>query len=177
MKILDIGCGNNKYPDAVGMDRAQLPEVDIVQDIEQFPYPFHDDAFDMVVMQHVLEHVSRENMANIKIIEECYRILKPAGTLMVEVPLGHWLWFDPTHKNYVGHWYWNYFSHDFPLNYYTNARFELTKAEVVGLHGIRGIERFTQLMNTCYQRSPGLVERLINFLNLDIAVKYVLRKV
>jgi predicted SAM-dependent methyltransferase len=177
MKILDIGCGANKYPDAVGIDRVQLPEVDVKWDIEQFPYPFKNGAFDMVVMQHVLEHVSREDMKNVKIIEECYRLLKPAGTLVVEVPLGQWLLFDPTHKNYVGHWYWNYFSHDFPLNYYTDARFKLVKADVIGLHGVRGIERFTRLLNQMYQKSPGAVERLVNFLNLDIAVKYELKKV
>ena len=52
MKILDIGCGNNKYPDAVGMDLVKLPNVDVVHSFLNMPYPFESESFDMVVMQH-----------------------------------------------------------------------------------------------------------------------------
>ena len=124
-----------------------------------------------------IKHVPRYKQYSIKIIEECYRLLKPNGTLLVEVPIGQWLMYDPTHVNYVGFWYWKYFSNDFPLNYYTDARFELVKADVVGLHGINGIKIFTGFVNRLYQKTPAGIERLINFLNLDIAVKYELRKV
>jgi predicted SAM-dependent methyltransferase len=177
MKYLDIGCGNNKYIGAIGMDRVKLPGVDIVHDMESFPYPFEDNTFDKVIMQHVLEHVSKENMNNIKIIEEIYRILKPGGLLKVEVPIGQWFHFDPTHKNYVGRWYWSYFSEDFPLNYYTHARFELMESKVVGLHCVKGIEMFTPFLDKLYQITPNGIERLINFLNVDVAIKYELKKV
>lgn len=176
-QILDIGCGNNKYPCSLGMDRVKLPSVDIIHDIEDFPYPFINNSFDTIVMQHVLEHVSKENMANIKIIEEAHRLLRPKGTLIVEIPLGPCFNFDPTHKNYVGYWYWNYFSEDFPLNYYTHARFKLKSAEIVGLHGIPKIEKLTKLANKAYQITPAGIERLICFLNMDMFVKYTLEKV
>ena len=176
-RILDIGCGNNKYPNSIGMDRVKLPNVDIIHDMEDFPYPFINNSFDTIVMQHVLEHVSKENMANIKIIEEIYRLLRQNGTLIVEIPLGQCFLFDPTHKNYVGYRYWDYFSEDFPLNYYTHARLKLKSAEIVGFHGINGIERFTWLANKAYQITPSGIERLICFLNMDMFVKYTLEKV
>jgi len=181
MIILDIGCGNNKYKgdmhDTVtGLDKVALPGVDVIHDMEIFPYPFNTETFDKAIMQHSLEHVSRANRENIKIIEEVHRILKPSGTLIVEVPIGQWFYYDPTHTNYVGFWYWKYFSVDFPLNYYSNARFEMIRAELVGVHGLRHIEKFTSLLNLLYQKTPDGVERFINFINLDAAVRYTLKK-
>jgi len=180
MEILDIGCGNNKYNNnsdhVIGMDKVDLPNVDVIHDMEQFPYPFNDCSFEKVIMHHSLEHVSKENNTNIKIIEEIHRILKTNGLLIVEVPIGQWFLYDPTHKNYVGVWYWKYFSHDFPFNYYSSVRFDLQSAELIGLHGIYRIEKLTSLFNWMYQKVPSSIERFINFVNLDIAVKYTLRK-
>lgn len=178
MKILDIGCGKNKYKSrgdtVVGMDIILFPDVDFTHNMEDFPYPFGDGEFDKVVMQHSLEHVSKQN--NIKIIEEIHRILKPRGWLIVEVPIGQWYHYDPTHQNYVSSWYWKYFSSNFPLNYYSTARFNLIVSELVGIHGIRYIEHFTKVANWLYQQSPSGMERFINFINLDAAIKYNLKK-
>jgi len=172
MKILDIGCGANKHAgsDVTGMDIVNLSGVDIIHNIEIFPYPFEKSSFDTVIMHHVLEHVTRTNGTNIKVIEEVHRLLKPHGKLVVDVPIGQWFYYDPTHKNYVGYWYWKYFSHDFPLNYYTHARFNLKYAELVGIHGIKYIEKLTPVFNKLYQLSPEGMERFINFINLDAAI-------
>lgn len=181
MKTLDIGCGNNKHigngiEKVIGMDIVDLPGVDVIHDMELFPYPFDNLSFNTVVMHHSLEHVSKENKTNIIIIEEIYRILAPGGLLVVEVPIGQWFNYDPTHKNYVGYWYWKYFSSDFPLNFYTHARFDLVSAELVGVHGLKYIEWFTPIFNWMYHQSPDGLERFINFINLDVAIKYILRK-
>lgn len=56
---LDIGCGANKQgPDWVGMDLRPEPGVDIVHNLEQFPYPIPDDSCSLVTASHVLEHIS-----------------------------------------------------------------------------------------------------------------------
>lgn len=179
MRTLDIGCGNNKYEGnvretVIGMDKINLTGVNIIHDMEQFPYPFEDKTFNTVIMRHSLEHVSKDN--NIRIIEEVHRILSPGGLLSVEVPIGQWFHYDPTHKNYVGYWYWKYFSDNFPLNFYTKARFKLLNAELVGIHGIRYIDHLTFMFKWLYSRSPEGMERFINFMNLDAAVLYTLRK-
>jgi len=55
---LDIGCGANKNPGFVGMDIRPLPDVDIVQDVEEFPWPLPDESVLMAVCSHVVEHIN-----------------------------------------------------------------------------------------------------------------------
>lgn len=55
---LDIGCGANKQDGFVGMDIRELSGVDIVHNIEQFPYPLPDESCSMVIASHVLEHIN-----------------------------------------------------------------------------------------------------------------------
>src|SRR3989344_2310598 len=39
-KILDLGCGNHKIPESVGVDFVKIPGVDIVHNLNKIPYPF-----------------------------------------------------------------------------------------------------------------------------------------
>ena len=55
---LDIGCGANKQEGFVGIDIRELPGVDIVHNIEQFPWPLPDKSVSMAVASHVLEHIN-----------------------------------------------------------------------------------------------------------------------
>lgn len=45
--------------------------------------PFDDNAFNLVLCNHVLEHITNDKKA----MEELYRILKPGGTAILQVPL------------------------------------------------------------------------------------------
>jgi predicted SAM-dependent methyltransferase len=180
--ILDIGCGINKYKGkedevVIGIDRADTPAVDIVHDMEDFPYPFENQKFDKIVMHHTLEHVSRENMTNIKIIEEIYRLLKPNGILVVDVPIGGWFSYDPTHRNYVCYWYWLYFKPNFPLNYYSTARFEMIDYNVMQLCGVPFVGMLRPIVARLHKMNPGAIERIISFIKIDAAIQYKLRKV
>ena len=47
--------------------------------------PFEDDSFDIVFCNHVLEHVSDD----IKAMSEIYRVMKPGGWGILQVPLFH----------------------------------------------------------------------------------------
>lgn len=44
--ILDVGCGPNKTPGAVGIDALPLEGVDVVHNLNQFPYPFESNHFE-----------------------------------------------------------------------------------------------------------------------------------
>lgn len=55
--------------------------VDIKIDITQIPYP--DKTFDVIVCNHVLEHVEDDRQA----MRELFRVLKPGGWASLQVPL------------------------------------------------------------------------------------------
>ena len=102
---LDLGCGENKEPGFVGIDKQDLPGVDKVWDLEKgIPYP--DDSAAVVRARHALEHLSDP----IKIMTEIWRVLKDGGLLYFEIPStkGEGAHADPTHKSF-----WNKLSFAF----------------------------------------------------------------
>jgi len=54
---LDIGCGDNKQPGFVGMDYRDLPGVDIVHNVELFPWPLPDESVILSMCSHLVEHL------------------------------------------------------------------------------------------------------------------------
>ena len=57
------------------------PLADVQADICNLP--FYDQQFDWVVCNHVLEHIPNDKIA----MQEIYRVLKPGGTAILQVPL------------------------------------------------------------------------------------------
>ncbi|MEJ7713643.1 MAG: class I SAM-dependent methyltransferase [Pyrinomonadaceae bacterium] len=78
-KILDVGCGTNKFPGAIGLDYNPRTDADVIHDLGITPYPFTDNEFDEVISQHVVEHVP-DVMA---FMTELHRITKPGGLIRV----------------------------------------------------------------------------------------------
>lgn len=55
---LDVGCGATKQgPEWVGMDLRELPGVDIVHDVNLFPWPLPDECALRSVCSHLVEHI------------------------------------------------------------------------------------------------------------------------
>ena len=79
--IYDFGCGSYKSPSSIGIDRETNSAADIIADIEHLEGFVADGVADKVMMTHVLEHVNPLN-----VLRQAYRILKPGGTVRIEVP-------------------------------------------------------------------------------------------
>lgn len=96
--VLDIGCGLAKYRGAVGLDISADTDADIVHDLDAFPYPLQESAFDDVLMQDVIEHVAEP----IRLMEELHRICRPGARIQLRTP--HYssvlAYADPTHRHY-----------------------------------------------------------------------------
>lgn len=81
---LDIGCGEVKRENFVRLDKRKLPGIDIVHDLEVFPYPLPDDCCLTIVGSHLIEHIKpwfRHQMFN-----ELWRITKVGGRLALNTP-------------------------------------------------------------------------------------------
>jgi len=97
-KILNLGCGNRKYPGTVGVDIRKDVGADIVWDLSKTPYKFaKDESFDEVIIINTLEHL----LDPLPFMKEAYRILKTDGLLHIQVP--YWrsenFFIDPTHHH------------------------------------------------------------------------------
>lgn len=55
---LDLGCGQNKQQGFVGIDIEAHKGVDIVHDLELFPYPLPDECASFAVCSHLVEHIN-----------------------------------------------------------------------------------------------------------------------
>lgn len=94
-RVLDLGCGNGCYTVEIGRRAAYVCGVDIqMSHLQSFrqpiprlqaageSLPFAAESFDVVTMIEVLEH-TRSDTA---VLQECFRVLKPGGWLVLFVP-------------------------------------------------------------------------------------------
>lgn len=118
---LDIGCGPNKIPNTIGVDKRLIQGVDVVCDIER-ELPFKANSVDLIWMRHVIEHVG--NL--IGLMEEVYRVCRHGAAVEIVVPYytSRGAFRDPTHVRYIAEDTFQYF--ELPTDYgiRTNLRIE-----------------------------------------------------
>ena len=112
---LDVGCGGKKKSGWLGLDKRNLPGVDFVHDVEEFPWPLPDDSCSLLLMSHLWEHL--KPWKSIEVMDEMWRILRGEGRLMLTMPCGFSPGYiaDPTHCNPANSQTWEYFDPQFDL--------------------------------------------------------------
>ncbi|SDU08287.1 methyltransferase domain-containing protein [Halopseudomonas salegens] len=95
--LYDLGCGESPYKDFfltyadryVGVDwtgSLHNTKADIAADLNK-PFPIESDVADTIVSLSVLEHLCEpQNM-----LDEAFRILKPGGNIVLQVPWQWWI--------------------------------------------------------------------------------------
>ena len=114
MAKLDIGCGARKRgPDYIGVDRLDLPGVDVVGEVLDVLAAIPDGAIDEIYCSHFLEHIDDLD----GMLAEICRVLRRAGRLEVVVPHFSNPYFasDPTHRRAFGLYTFSYLAADAPL--------------------------------------------------------------
>lgn len=103
--VLDVGCWGFRQAGiaaAIGKNGLRHSGVDYSEpevlpppgydfrraDLNREAIPFGDDAFDLVVASHVLEHVVNP----VELFGELARVCRPGGTLYIEAPSERSLW-------------------------------------------------------------------------------------
>ena len=151
---LNLGSGGRPLKGYCNVDISDtIPDVDLVHNLDNMPWPFENDSIDEVVMAHCLEHLEDHNAA----MGEIHRILKPGTKAVISVP--HFTWqlafADPTHKHFFAHPTFYYY-----VNKGNYFHFKFTSCRVRILFGKRLslwnylIEPLANLFPTVYEQSP-----------------------
>lgn len=82
--VLNLGCGFAKFSarNVVNLDAYEVADPDVIWDLNKTPMPFEDKTFDLILANHILEHL--HNWWDC--FEDCARILKPRGKLEIWLP-------------------------------------------------------------------------------------------
>lgn len=126
--LLNLGCGSQPKAGYRGVDRFRGEHVDVVHDLNVFPYPFASDSVDGIWMFHVLEHLPD----TCGVMEELHRILKPRARADIFVPYYNSVGAhtDPTHVRFFTLQTLDYFEASSPYAYYSTARFRILAREL-----------------------------------------------
>ena len=103
MDKLNIGCGLDYKNGWINLDYDQNIKADVYFNLEDIytggKLPFKDKTFDLIVMFHVLEHLS----CPLPILNEVKRVCKVGGFIEIKVPCGRWVWDGLDHKREFGY--------------------------------------------------------------------------
>lgn len=73
MRKLNLGSGGRPLNEHINVDvSANAPLVDVVHDLDVYPWPFESDSIKEIVMAQCLEHLDDRNRA----MKEIHRILE-----------------------------------------------------------------------------------------------------
>jgi SAM-dependent methyltransferase len=125
-KVLDIGCGRNKFPGATGIDFAEQAGADVRHNLNAFPYPLADDAFDAIVLRNVIEHLADV----VKLMEEVHRVGRNGADVVITTPhfSSVYSYQDPTHVRHLAYDSLEYFVDETKhSNFYSSRRFVMVQ--------------------------------------------------
>jgi len=146
MVKLNLGAGADILPSYINHDIANLPGIEVVHDLNQYPWPWNENTVHEIKANDVLEHLRNFTRA----MEEIHRILVPGGKCHLRVP--YWnsccAHGDPTHQRSFHETTFYFFdpSTAYCQNrpYYTGARFRIVS------------EKFLLVPFSPYYSLPGI---------------------
>lgn len=111
---LDLACGQNKRPGFTGVDVAPGKGVDVVHDLEKYPWPFKGNSVDEAGISHYVEHVHDL----VSFMNELHRVMKPGAECAIIAPYYSSMraWQDPTHVRAISEATFLYFNQEWLKN-------------------------------------------------------------
>jgi len=133
---LNIGCGNKKINGFIGLDKFKCDGADYICDIENEKLPFPDNTFSYILLDNVVEHLSKIN----EVFGEIYRVADNKCKIKIVTPHFSSLssWVDPTHKLHLSYFSFDHFAKP-SSKYYIGASFKIYKKKLSFPGGLLGI--------------------------------------
>jgi len=160
--IVELGCGKKERDNRITIDKVDIPNVDIVADIENGLAFLPDNSVDEVHCRSVLEHI--ENFENL--IGEIVRVLKKQGKAYIFVPhfSNPYYYSDYTHKRFFGLYTFYYFTetkHQLKRkvpNFYTDIRIKIVSLRLVFRSPFWISRQFKKLIGSLFNCHRSLME-------------------
>jgi ubiquinone/menaquinone biosynthesis C-methylase UbiE len=105
--VLDLGCGGKKHAGAFGVDVRDVPGVDLVHDLDSFPWPLPSNQYTEIYCQDIIEHIDKIE----PFLRELARISAKGATIELRTPhfTSWYAYNDPTHRHYFGYFFLDHF--------------------------------------------------------------------
>jgi SAM-dependent methyltransferase len=133
--VLHLGCNHKRTLEALGLalhrqdgeplsnpvrlvnlDMNPRVEPDLVCELGKDRIDLPDDSVDLVIANHVLEHIGRQGEVDAWLFfwAELYRVMKPDARVQFECPYfsSLWAWADPTHVRAISEMTFLYLNQD-----------------------------------------------------------------
>ncbi|MEK6843252.1 MAG: hypothetical protein AABY04_02085 [Candidatus Micrarchaeota archaeon] len=127
---LNLGSGITKQKEGwVNLDIIKSEGVDVIHDLNKFPYPFKTGSVEKVNAEHIIEHLPDI----IAIMKELHRICKNGALIRIKVPyFRHQNCYDePTHVHFFTERSFRFFTELEPNNYCgITGKFELMESKL-----------------------------------------------
>ncbi len=172
--VLQLGAGRRVYARPPGdrlvrLDIREASGPDVLWDLNQVPWPLESDSFDLIDCTDVLEHLDDL----VKAMEEIHRIGRSGCTVAITTP--HYScsnsFTDPTHRQHLGLFSFDYFTGENEWSFYTAVRFRKARRDLVFHPGT-----VNRLVWQVARRWPAFYERRLAwilpawFISIDLEV-------
>lgn len=137
MRVLNVGCGKAKreFPEidratsVVGLDISPNSEADHLHNLDTFPWPVESSAFDLIIMQDIIEHL--EDIP--AVMNEVWRIGLPGARVRIRTPhFSSWYAYnDPTHKRFFGAYVLDGFLQSSQNDLYAEGTYRMVRREIL----------------------------------------------
>ena len=164
--IIELGCGDKVKSLAddgrIGIDRVDLPHVDIVADLEKGLSFLPDACVDEIHARSLFEHINNFD----QLLKEILRVLKDDGYCHLMVPhfSNPYHYSDPTHVRFFGLYSFYYYCHEKRQlsrkvpTFYSESRLEIVSLKLRFRSPFKGRKWWKRLHEKIFNLSPSIQE-------------------
>ena len=171
---LNLGGGRDIISGFKNVDCVKNEGVDIVHNLNKYPYPIKDNSVDEIIANNIIEHLDDPNL----FIRELWRISQDGCKIEIIAPHSSSpsIWNDLTHRRGFGYGCLDHYDNDIKdkghsLNNKSKVKFKVDKKIIFGrLHKIIGIRYIAN-------RFPNFYECFMQYIFQSRAIRFRLEVV